>query len=52
MRPIGLKIARIANSRGVRIPAPTPVVIVSMTALIELLQTVTVCPLTTQFHPS
>jgi len=38
--------------RGAEMSKTRPVVIVSLDALNEQLQTITVCPLTTQLHPS
>jgi len=38
--------------RGSEMAKTRPVVIVSLDALNESLQTITVCPLTTQLHPS
>ena len=44
--------ATLDPTRGSEMAKTRPVVIVSLDALNELLQTVTVCPLTTQLHPA
>jgi mRNA interferase MazF len=43
--------ASLDPTRGAEMAKTRPVVIVSLDALNERLQTVTVCPLTTQLHP-
>jgi mRNA interferase MazF len=43
--------ASLDPTRGAEMAKTRPVVIVSLDALNEHLQTVTVCPLTTQLHP-
>jgi mRNA interferase MazF len=44
--------AALDPTRGSEMAKTRPVVIVSLDALNERLQTVTVCPLTTQLHPT
>lgn len=44
--------AALDPTRGAEMSKRRPVVIVSLDVLNERLQTVTVCPLTTQLHPS
>ena len=52
MRRYEIRWARLDPGRGAEMAKTRPVVIVSLDALNERLQTVTVCPLTTQLHPA
>jgi len=44
--------AALDPTRGAEMSKTRPVVIVSLDALTERLETVTICPLTTQLHPA
>ena len=52
MKRYEIRWASLDPGEGAEMTKTRPVVIVSLDALNERLQTVTVCPLTTQFHPS
>lgn len=52
MKRYELRWAEIDPMRGSEMAKTRPVVIVSLDALNERLNTVTVCPLTTQLHPA
>lgn len=52
MKRYEIRWANLDPTQGAEIAKSRPVVIVSLDALNERLQTVTVCPLTTQVHPS
>ncbi|MGI8497276.1 MAG: type II toxin-antitoxin system PemK/MazF family toxin [Gemmatimonadaceae bacterium] len=52
MKRYEVRWASLDPTQGTEIPKTRPVVIVSLDALNEHLQTVTVCPLTTQLHPA
>lgn len=52
MKRYDVRWAALDPAEGAEMAKTRPVVIVSLNALIERLQTVTVCPLTTQLHPS
>jgi mRNA interferase MazF len=52
MKRYEIRWANLDPIQGAKMAKSRPVVIVSLDALNERLQTVTVCPLTTQVHPS
>lgn len=52
MKRYEIRWASLDPVRGAEMAKTRPVVIVSLDALNERLQTVTVCPLTTQLHPA
>lgn len=52
MRRYEIRWANLVPSQGVEMAKTRPVVIVSLDALNENLQTITVCPLTTRVHPT
>ena len=52
MKRYEIRWANLDPIQGAEMAKSRPVVIVSLDALNERLQTVTVCPLTTQVHPS
>ena len=52
MKRYEVRWANLDPTRGAEMAKTRPVVIVSLDALNEKLQTVTVCPLTTQLHPT
>ena len=52
MRRYELRWASLDPTEGTEMAKTRPVVIVSLDALNERLQTVTVCPLTSQLHPA
>ena len=52
MRRYELRWAALDPTEGTEMAKTRPVVIVSLDALNERLQTVTVCPLTSQLHPA
>jgi mRNA interferase MazF len=47
-----IRLASLDLTEGAEVAKTRPVVIVSLDALNERLQTVTICPLTTQLHPT
>jgi mRNA interferase MazF len=47
-----IRLALLDPSEGAEMAKARPVVIVSLDSLNERLQTITICPLTTQLHPS
>jgi mRNA interferase MazF len=47
-----IRLALLDPSEGAEVAKARPVVIVSLDSLNERLQTITICPLTTQLHPS
>lgn len=52
MKRYEVRWAALDPSRGAEMARTRPVVIVSLDALNQRLQTITICPLTTQLHPS
>ncbi|MBA3345601.1 MAG: type II toxin-antitoxin system PemK/MazF family toxin [Gemmatimonadales bacterium] len=52
MKRYEVRRAALDPTRGAEMAKTRPVVIVSLDALNERLETVTVCPLTTQIHPA
>ena len=52
MKRYEIRLANLDPTQGAEMAKRRPVVIVSLDALNEHLQTVTVCPLTTQVHPT
>jgi mRNA interferase MazF len=52
VRRYEIRWASLDPTQGAEIAKTRPVVIVSLDALNERLQTVTICPLTTQLHPA
>ncbi len=52
MKRYEVRWARLDPTQGAEMSKTRPVVIASLDALNERLQTVTVCPLTTQLHPA
>jgi len=52
MKRYEIRWANLDPTQGAEVAKSRPVVIVSLDALNERLQTVTVCPLTTQVHPA
>ena len=52
MKRYEIRWASLDPAQGAEMTKTRPVVIVSLDALNELLQTVTICPLTTQLHPA
>lgn len=52
MRRYDVRWATLDPVRGAEMAKTRPVVIISLDILNEQLQTITVCPLTTQLHPS
>lgn len=52
MKRYDIRWAALDPARGAEMAKTRPVVIVSLDALNERLQTVTVCPLTSQVHPT
>ena len=52
MKRYEVRWARLDSTQGAEISKTRPCVIVSLDALNERLQTVTICPLTTQLHPT
>ena len=52
MKRYEVRWARLDPTQGAEMSKSRPVVIVSLDALNQRLQTVTICPLTTQLHPT
>ncbi len=52
MKRYEIRLALLDPSEGAEMAKARPVVIVSLDSLNERLQTITICPLTTQLHPS
>lgn len=52
MKRYEVRWATLDPARGSEMAKTRPVVIVSLDALNEVLQTITVCPITSQLHPS